>query len=90
MNATRSGRSKSPPLDPITRAGHFGLFVVSGGLSFDRAPFSSRPTGAFCRQNLQANVSIAHRLVPAYLFGAAVVGRQRVPNYGPAATVLPE
>ena len=51
-NATRSGRSKSPPLDPITRAGHFGLFVSSGGLSFDRAPFSSRPTGAFFHRNL--------------------------------------
>ena len=52
-NATRSGRSKSPPLDPIfTKAGHFGLFVISGGLSFDLAFFSSRPTGAFSHQNL--------------------------------------
>ena len=76
-----------PPV-PITREGHFGLFVSSGDLSFDRAPPCSRPTGAFCHQNLQADVSIARRLVPAYLLGAAVVGRQRMPNYRPAAIVL--
>ena len=80
-----------PPV-PITREGHFGLFVSSGDLSFDRAPPYSRPTGAFCHQNLQADadVSIACRLVPAYLLGAAMVGRQRVPDCGPAATVFPD
>ena len=55
MNATRSGRSKSPPLDPIfTKAGHFGLFVISGSLNFDLAFFSSQATGPFCHPNLWA------------------------------------
>ena len=54
-NATRSGRSKSPPLDPIfTGAGHFGLLVNPGGQNQDLFPSYSRPTGAFCHQNLWA------------------------------------
>ena len=36
------------PPDPLfTRVCPFGFFVSSGGLSFDRAPFYSRPTGAY-------------------------------------------
>ena len=53
MNASRSGRSKSPhPQTPITRAGHFGFPIYSGGQNQDLFPFYSRPTGAFFHQNL--------------------------------------
>ena len=64
------------PLDPhFTGAGHFGFLVNPGGQGQDRFPSYSRPTGACCHQNLQAAVSIAHRLLHPFLFGAAVVGR---------------
>ena len=41
------------PGPPVTGAGPFGLLLSSGGLNFDRAPLSTRPTGAYCHQNLQ-------------------------------------
>ena len=62
------------PGPPVTGACPFGCFVIPGDLSFDRAYSYSRPTGAFCHQNLKYFRSNVHRLVPAYLFGAAVVG----------------
>ena len=43
------------PGPPFTKAGNFGLWVTSGGLSFDRAISYSRPTGAFCYQNFKAS-----------------------------------
>ena len=61
----------------FTRAGHFGLLLPSGGLNFDRAFFYSRPTGAYCHQNLQAAAPIAHRLLHPYLFGGAVGGQNQ-------------
>ena len=73
--ACGSAHRRRPPGPPSTGAGNFGLFVNFGGLSFDRAPAYSRPTGAFCHQNLNVLCSNVHRLVPAYLLGAAVVGR---------------
>ena len=36
-----------PPVPLFTRVCPFGFFVSSGGLSFDRAPFYSRPTRAY-------------------------------------------
>ena len=41
-----------PPVPLFTGVGHFGLCVISGDLSFDRASISSRATGPFCYQNL--------------------------------------
>ena len=53
MNASRSGRSKSPhPQTPITGAGHFGFPIYFGGQNQDLFPFYSRPTRAFSHQNL--------------------------------------
>ena len=43
-----------PPVPLFTGAGHFGLLISFGGLSFDCAPLYSRPTRAFCHQILQA------------------------------------
>ena len=37
----------------ITKVGHFGLFVISGGQNQDLFLSYSRPTGAFCYQNLK-------------------------------------
>ena len=42
-----------PPVPLSTGVCPFGHCVISGGLDFDRVPFYSRPTGAFCHQNLQ-------------------------------------
>ena len=39
------------PGPPVTGAGHFGYFVSSGGLNFDRAFLFTRPTGACFHQN---------------------------------------
>ena len=75
-----------PPVPLFTGAGHFGPLVISGGLSFESASLSSRPTGAFCYQNLKNFRSNVHRLLHPYLFGAAVVA----PGNCPAATVMPE
>ena len=61
------------PQTPITGVCPFGCFVIPGGLSFDRAALSSRPTGACCRQNLQVTASITHRLVHPFLFRAGVI-----------------
>ena len=44
--------SPGPPI--FTRACPFGLCVISGGLSFDRASLSTRATGPLCHQNLKA------------------------------------
>ena len=79
--AERALKVAFSPVPLITGEGHFGALVSSGGQKLSGLGFSFRPTGAFCRQNLQAGSSNAHRLVPAYLFGASVTG--------PAATVLP-
>ena len=86
--AERAFKVASPPGPPSTGTGNFGLLVNFGGLSFDRALFHSRPTGAFCHQNLWAYASILHRLVPAYLFGAAGVGW--VDSLSPATDQLPQ
>ena len=43
-----------PPVPLFTEAGHFGLLISFGGLSFDRASLYYRPTRAFFQQNLQA------------------------------------
>ena len=72
-----------PPVPLSTGACPFGCYKLSGGLNFDRAPFYSRPTGAFFHQNLVVLHSNAHRLVRPYLFGAAVVGQM------PATAQLP-
>ena len=45
--AYASVHRRRPPDPLVTGAGHFGLFVISGGLSFDCAPLYSRPTGTF-------------------------------------------
>ena len=37
-----------PPDPHFTGAGHFGHLISFGGLSFDCAFLSSRPTGAYC------------------------------------------
>ena len=37
----------------ITKVGHFGLFVISGGQNQDLFLSYSWPTGAFCYQNLK-------------------------------------
>ena len=42
------------PKPPFTGVGNFGLSVIPGGQNIDRFPFYSRPTGAFCHQNLKA------------------------------------
>ena len=96
------------PRPPTTGAGPFGLLLPSGGLNFDCASLSTRPTGSSSSQSPlysgRPSVGIRHvasllllsppnplrwalagapimgssnihRLVPAYLFGAAVVGR---------------
>ena len=54
VNASQKAgvHSRLTPRPPFTGAGHFGLLVHSGGLSFDRAFLFTRPTGAFCHQNL--------------------------------------
>ena len=57
----------------FTRAGHFSLMRVPGRQNQDRFPSYSRATGPFCYQNIVVLYSNAHRLVPAYLFGAVVV-----------------
>ena len=45
------------PPDPLfTGAGHFGLLISSGGLSFDRESLYSRATGPFCYPNLNVFV----------------------------------
>ena len=43
---------RCPPDPHFTGAGHFGYLISFGGLSFDCAFLSSRPTGAYCNQNL--------------------------------------
>ena len=65
-----------PPGPLFTGACPFGLPVCSGGLNFERALFYSRPTGAFCYQNLKNFPSNVHRLLHPYLFGAVVVGQR--------------
>ena len=65
------------PGPPVTGAGPFGLLLSSGGLNFDRAPLSTRPTGAYCHQNLQ--VFALYRTPP----GAPLpvwCGRHRLPG----------
>ena len=42
-----------PPVPLFTRVCPFGCSVISGGQNVDRFPFYSRPTGAYCHQNLQ-------------------------------------
>ena len=71
------------PRPPVTGAGHFGLLIPSGGLSFERAFLFTRPTGACCHQNLQTAAPITHRLLRPYLFGAEVVGQ--MPCHGSAS-----
>ncbi len=94
-----------PPVPLFTGAGHFGLLISFGGLSFDRAPLYYRPTGAFFQQNCKLLLANVHRLVPAYLFGAAVVSRTSchsyarvggvistayLPNFNPVGASVPE
>ena len=65
------------PGPPVTGAGPFGLLLSSGGLNFDRAPLSTRPTGAYCHQDLQ--VFALYRTPP----GAPLpvwCGRHRLPG----------
>ena len=71
-----------PPVPLFTRSCPFGYLVSFGGLSFDRAPLYSRATGPFSIKICKRLPSIVHRLVPAYLFGAAVVAH-------PATAQLP-
>ena len=68
--ACGSAHRRRPPGPSITGAGHFGLFVISGGQNQDLFPVYSRATGPFYHQNFQAVISNVHRLVRAYLFGA--------------------
>ena len=75
------------PGPPFTRAGHFGLPNCSGGQNQDLFPSYSRPTGAFCHQNLLAYASILHRLVRTFLLSAVGVGR--VDSSSPAMDQLP-
>ena len=63
--------------------------VTSGGLSFDRASLYSRPTGAFCHQNLIVLSPNAHRLLHPYPLGAAVVGRTSYHSFARVGGVLP-
>ena len=62
------------PWTPFTKAGHFGREVSSGGQNQDLFPFYSRALGPFSIKICKLLPSIVHRLMPAYLFGAAVVG----------------
>lgn len=39
---------RRPPDPHFTGAGHFGHLISFGGLNFDCAFLSSRPTGAYC------------------------------------------
>ena len=63
-----------PPVPLFTGAGHFGWFLISGGQNQDLFPSYSRPTGAFFQQNCKLLLANVHRLVPAYLLGAVVIG----------------
>ena len=79
--ACGSAHRRRPPGPPSTWAGNFSLFVNFGGLSFDFAFFSSRPTGAFCHQNLKA--FLLYRTPPGACLpvrcGGGRAGRQRAP-----------
>ena len=44
------------PVPLFTGAGPFGLCVIPGGQNQDLFPSYSRPTGAFCHQNLKASI----------------------------------
>ena len=52
LRAAGAHRRLSPG-PPVTRVGHFGWSVSSGGPIFDYAHFYSRPTGAYCHQKLR-------------------------------------
>ena len=51
---TAGAPSRLFPRPLFTGEGNFGLLVISGGQNVDRFPLSTRPTGAYCHQNLQA------------------------------------
>ena len=63
------------PGPPVTGEGNFGLLVISGGQNQDLFPSYSRALGPCTIKICKLLLSIVHRLVPAYLLGAAVVGR---------------
>ena len=46
----------------ITKVGHFGLFVISGGQNQDLFLSYSRPTGAYRVKNLELSALYGHRL----------------------------
>ena len=76
------------PWTPFTKAGHFGREVSSGGQNQDLFPFYSRALGPFFIKICKLLPSIVHRLMPAYLFGAAVVGRTSRHGYDRAGGVI--
>ena len=86
---TAGAHSHLSPGPPVAGAGHFGLLVASGGLSFDRALSYSRPTGAYCHRNLQDYPSISHRLLPPFLLSAAVDNAHKNKKVGATENVTP-
>ena len=73
-----------PPVPHLRKRVPLIRQLVPAFLSFDLALFYSRALGPFAIKICKLFDSIAHRLVPAYLLGAAVLGRM-----SPTAAQLP-